>query len=155
MKSCAGTAWSRERANDRLAGPREQPGSIWKSRNDFRGAALRPNRLDLYGIVAGELTIGSPLFGVGGPFLERQGGLMLMKHSIEIHGPNSSAVSGSAMVSQSPTLTKATVSDPTNMGSGAGHYEAAARERPSARRYKARITARHAMLARTIGKGGV
>jgi hypothetical protein len=80
---------------------------------------------------------------------------MLMKHSIEIHGPNSSAVSGSAMVSQSPTLTKATVSDPTNMGSGAGHYEAAARERPSARRYKARITARHAMLARTIGKGGV
>lgn len=78
MEISAETAWSSAR---RGAHPiwGFGPGSRRKAADSIRGSSLVARRLNPHRTVAGELTIGSPLFGVGRLILKHQSDLMTMQ----------------------------------------------------------------------------
>jgi len=76
MEPFAGSASSTERSDDRHWPERVAARLRREPANGVGGTVIRPSYLDLNRIVAGELAIGSLLFGVGGLFLAHQSDLM-------------------------------------------------------------------------------
>src|SRR5258708_38770666 len=97
------------------------------------------------GVVIKNRLVPPPLFIIGRPVEAHQRELMVVQQLVEVHKPNSFCGKRERSVSQSPTLTKAIVSDCTNMG--------ARRQNTIARRLVASATGRIAHIQRQSKSG--